>query len=420
MNSVITTPTTSSDRAEILDVLRGFAILGIFMANIAVFSGYVFLDPSQKATLITYRFDRWIDYVYLALVHGKFYSLFSLLFGIGFSILITRNHFRSNSFRVFYRRLIILVVFGLLHSFFLWDGDILLLYALIAFLLPVFTKTTDRTLLVAAALLLISPIFIDLLKLTFAFMPGKPLIDIGLSLDKQNGIPQDQSVAYYLFQSNAGYSEVLNWNEAGFFYRYGTLLNNNRIPKVLAIFILGFYVGKKSIHVQLAENKTLLESIRLHGFLLGIPFGIALAFFETDKYVLPNDSIGILDTITYFLSVVPLCLAYASSFCLLWLKPSGERILRIIAPAGRMALTNYIMQSLIGILLFYNVGFGLGLKFGPSVSIPIAITIYVLQVIFSNFWLRHFNFGPLEWIWRQFTYGKQLPLRKSASIPQSL
>jgi len=249
-------------------------------------------------------------------------------------------------------------------------------------------------------------------------MPGKNLMEIGLYVDKQNGIPQDQSVAYYLFQPDAGYDEVLKWNEAGFFYRYSRLFNNNRIPKVLAIFILGFYAGKKLMHVQLTENKTLLESIRLYGFTLGIPFSIALAFFETDKYVLPNDSIGMLDTIAYFLSVVPLCLAYAASFCLLWLKPSGQRILRIIAPAGRMALTNYIMQSMIGILLFYNVGFGLGLKFGPVMLIPMATVIYILQVIFSSFWLRHFHFGPLEWIWRQLTYGKQLPLRKSTSTQQ--
>ncbi|HYF67245.1 MAG TPA: hypothetical protein VD884_03875, partial [Ohtaekwangia sp.] len=157
MNPIITIPTMSSDRAEILDVLRGFAILGIFIANISVFSGYVFLDASQKAALITYPFDGWVNYAYLALVHGKFYSLFSLLFGIGFSILITRNRVLAhNSFRLFYRRLFILLVFGVLHSFFLWDGDILLLYAMIGFLLPAFSKATDRTLLIAAGVLLIS------------------------------------------------------------------------------------------------------------------------------------------------------------------------------------------------------------------------------------------------------------------------
>src|SRR5690606_28346063 len=109
--------------------------------------------------------------------------------------------------------------------------------------LPLFNKANDKTLLIAVVLLLLSPILIDFMKLHFDFMSGKKLVELGQAIDKSNGIPLDQSVVFYLFQKDAGYDEVLNWNEGGFFYRYAMLLNNNRIPKVLAIFILGFYAG---------------------------------------------------------------------------------------------------------------------------------------------------------------------------------
>jgi uncharacterized protein len=131
-----------------------------------------------------------------------------------------------------------------------------------------------------------------------------------------------------------------------------------------------------------------------------------------DRKSIPFDKLGLLDTFFYAISVVPLSLAYTSSICLLWIKTNGQSWLRKLAPVGRMALTNYIMQTILSIFIYYNLGLGLGTKFGPVLSFPIAIGIYLLQVIYSNIWFRHFQYGPLEWIWRQLTYGKRLPLKK--------
>ncbi len=106
-------------------------------------------------------------------------------------------------------------------------------------------------------------------------------------------------------------------------------------------------------------------------------------------------------------------LAYVSGICLLWLRSDGASKWKILAPVGRMALTNYLMQTILGIVIFYGVGFGLGGNIGPALFLPIGLTIYSFQVIYSNWWFRYFNYGPLEWVWRQLTYGKRLSILKT-------
>ena len=120
---------------------------------------------------------------------------------------------------------------------------------------------------------------------------------------------------------------------------------------------------------------------------------------------------GMFDAVTYAISVVPLSLAYVATFCLYWKKKPVSK-LRFLAPVGRMALTNYIMQTVLCIIIFYGVGYGFGGDIGPSVFWPIALGIYILQIIYSNFWFRYFLYGPLEWIWRWLTYGKLLKMLK--------
>ncbi len=130
-----------------------------------------------------------------------------------------------------------------------------------------------------------------------------------------------------------------------------------------------------------------------------------------DDIYLPKP-FGLADTLFYALSVIPLSLAYTTSICLLWLRLEWQSRLKILAPVGRMALTNYILQTVAGICIYYGIGLGLGAKTGPSVFLPIAIGVYSLQVIYSNIWFRYFRFGPLEWMWRMLTYGKLLKIIK--------
>ena len=305
----------------------------------------------------------------------------------------------------------ILLLIGAAHLYFLWEGDILLLYALVGLLLPLFRKCADKTLLVWAVVLILSPILIDLVKVLLNARTGSFLQSIAISIDKSTGVPIDDGYRQYLYNEGSGWQEWRNWQQSGFFWRYSDLIESNRIPKVLGMFLLGFYAGRKMIYANLDNYIPLLKRIRKWGFIIGIPLSIALAYFEIDEKSVPN-ILGLVETIFYAFSVVPLSLAYTATICLYWIKKKEKSKLKILEPVGRMALTNYLMQTVLGIIIFYGVGFGLGGNKGPVIFWPIALGIYLFQILCSNFWFKYFNYGPVEWIWRQLTYWKKLPLKK--------
>jgi uncharacterized protein len=177
------------------------------------------------------------------------------------------------------------------------------------------------------------------------------------------------------------------------------------------MFLLGFYAGRKMIYANLENYVSFFKKLRRWGFFVGIPSAIASTYFGIFQKGLPNP-MGLGHTFFYASSVVPLCLAYTSVICLHWIKRNGNSKLKVLAPVGRMALTNYLMQTIFGVTLYYGVGFGFGGDIGPAVFVPIGLGIYVLQIIYSNLWFRYFTYGPMEWIWRQLTYWKRLPMRK--------
>ncbi len=408
MNS---SPIKTSERATILDVLRGFALLGVFMDNIFGFSGWGYQTQATRESFATWPADGILGLLELTFVKGKFYSLFSLLFGIGFSIILVRNEQKGNNpLSIFYRRLFILALFGLAHCLLLWEGDILLLYALIGCLLPLFRKCSDRSLLIWAVVLVLSPILIDALKVIFHFKTGDFLEQIAMKIDARNGVPANDEWRQWLFRPGSGWEEWRDWQSSGIFYRYGYIIESNRIPKVLGLFLLGFWAGRKMIFANLSNYTTMLKKVRKWGVIIGLPMNILMALSEID--VIPDRG-GLLNTVTYALGVVPLSMAYVSWICLYWVKRDQQTRWKWLAPMGRMALTNYLMQTMLGILIFYGIGFGFGGNIGPVKFVPIALTIYSLQVLYSNLWFRYFNFGPFEWIWRQLTYGKRLPITRN-------
>ena len=402
----------TTDRSQILDVLRSFALLGICAANYAVFSMFVFQSAPHRASLPTAGIDHWLGYFHFALISGKFYSLFSLLFGIGFSIILLRNQKEGrNPLPLFYRRLFFLLVIGLAHALFLWDGDILVLYALLGMLLPFFRNLPDRALIILWIALIFSPLLFDAVKV---ITEGKwnlsnLLRPKAISMDAKIGITEKNFSDWLLV--NNEYKDVLNWNQSGFFWRWEMLLGSNRLPKVLGMFLLGLYVGRNLIYARLEENRSLFKKVQKWALIIGLPTSIAFAYFEFDGKHLPS-MLGLVDTLFYALSVVPMSLFYASTICLLWLKPVWQKRLALLAPAGRMALTNYLVQTFVGIFIFYGIGLGFGTKWGPSYFIPVSIALYILQVYYSWIWFMYFKYGPVEWIWRQLTYGKFLKLRK--------
>ncbi|MBC7866512.1 MAG: DUF418 domain-containing protein [Gloeobacteraceae cyanobacterium ES-bin-316] len=414
MNQEQPIPIHLSERADILDVLRGFAILGIFLDNLFGFSGYGFFTMEQREALPTFYADGLLGVLELAFVHGKFYSLFSLLFGIGFSIILMRNEQKGvNPLKIFYRRLFILLLIGASHLYFLWEGDILLLYALVGFVLPLFRKCADKTLLLWAIACIVSPILIDIVKVLLNIHTGGFLQDIAEGINNKTGLPNNDTFAQYLYKDGSGWQEWRNWQASAWAYRYSYIIESNRIPKVLGMFLFGLYAGRKMMYANLLQYNFLFRKLRKWGFMIGIPGSIAMAFFEIDGKAVPN-MLGLVDTVFYAVSVVPLSLAYVSAICLFWIRTAGNNKWKLLAPVGQMALTNYLMQTVLGISIFYGVGLGLGGKIGPALFFPIGLAIYAAQIAYSNWWFKYFYYGPVEWIWRQLTYGKRLKILKSS------
>lgn len=399
-------PVRTSERFAILDVLRGFALLGICMANFPEFSLYNFLPPEVTSGMRSALPDyvtRWLLYVW---VDGKFYTLFSLLFGIGFSIII-RNAERkgANGFRIFYRRMTLLLLIGFIHLMLIWSGDILMLYALLGLLLPLFRRVSDRAVLRWAAFFLLLPIFIDLVcELTHTNL-ALPFVRWQEMYCARYGITE-ANFAYWLHDA-ADYGTVFEFLVQGAFVRMQEFVSGNRYFKVLGLFLIGFYIGRNRIYADLEGRRAQLLKVFRYCMAVGLPGSLLYAWSAMGHHPLGLT----LHSVFYLVGVYPLGFAYAAGLALLYGRTRGGRPWLWLASTGRMALTNYIGQSVIGVLLFYGIGAGLGTTLGLWQTEGVVLAVFLFQMIFSVCWMRAFWFGPLEWGWRMLTYGKWLAIR---------
>jgi len=349
------------------------------------------------------------------LIDGKFYSLFSLLFGIGFTIQMRRAEAAGDpELRRFRRRLWILFAIGLVHLCLVWRGDILAFYALVGFLLIRFRHVSDRKLLRWVAALLVIPVIAYLpywalgggMKAVFvtpAVLFWAPAMLVGKAVGLAPMAAPDLV--------HGGWRAFGQELATGPFMRYAALLFEWRLCKVLAMFLLGLWAGRRRLWEDLDAARPLLRRVALWGLGIGLPANLAMAAIgSADDYYLGNTR-GLIHTILYALGVTPLGLGYASLFGLAWTSARGRAVLGVLAPVGRMALTSYLTQSIIGIVLFYDIGFGLGGRVGPALLWPLAAVILAAQTAFSTVWLRRYRFGPAEWVWRSLTYRAHQPMR---------
>ncbi|MCE7039100.1 DUF418 domain-containing protein [Dyadobacter sp. CY312] len=398
-------PTSVSERQSLLDILRGFALLGVLLANMVSHSGYFFISKSGQEALGTLEVDHYVEWVEHFLIDGKFYSLFSLLFGIGFALQMKRAsasdvHFTSR----FRRRLFIMFVIGLLHAVLLFVGDILTVYALTGFVLILFRNAPDKILLRSAIILFLLPV------LQYAVFWGINLINPSPPVVEEG--PRFLDEVIRVFQTGS-YLEIIQMNTGGLIMgRYPDLFFTGRFFKVLAMFLIGFYVAKNMIHSNLGENRRLFRRVMIWGAVIGIPCNLVLAMMMTTEAYYNLEPTGIIQSLVYAFGVPALALCYASIFALLYQNPEWKTKLMIFAPVGQLALTNYLMQSLLCAIIFMSYGFGMEAKIGPARLSLIALGIYVFQIVYSHLWIKAFHFGPMEWLWRSLTYKKRQPFRK--------
>jgi len=396
--TVLSGPTDVRERHLILDVLRGVALLGIALANFPEFSLWTFLSGSEQAAMPTAETDRIVRFLQYLLVDGKFYTIFSLLFGIGFSLILVR-HGR----RLFIRRMLLLVGIGFLHLMFIWSGDILLLYAIGGLLLALFTSITDKTLLTTAIALILIPVGLDGLTEFCGFDFAAPFYEAWWNSATEQGI-NESNFATWLLDADS-YEEMFAFLIQGAHERIWEFVSGHRLPKVLGLFILGYLAGKHRLYARLKELP--LKQTYYTSLLLGFPSSLCYAWSATHDHPWGLT----VHSLLYAISVIPMASVYITAVCLLCLRHADAKIFRWMAAPGRMALTNYISQSLIGVGLFYGIGLGLGTSFGLVYIEITALVVFAFQIICSCLWLRQFRFGPLEWLWRIFTYGRYFTLR---------
>jgi len=402
-----TVKTSSVQRHVILDSLRGLALLGICLANFSEFSLYSFLNNDTQQAMPTAGIDTVVKYLQYIFVDGKFYTIFSLLFGIGFSIILTNAAKNNrNGIKIFYRRMSVLLLIGLFHLICLWAGDILVLYAFAGFFLRLFIRVSGRKLITWAVVLLLIPVAIDAGVEFLGWVPAAPAIAATQYFHGQFGITEE-NFPVWLAESQT-YLDVLKFNLAGSFIRMQEFIEGNRLFKVLGLFLLGLYIGKNGIYANPEGYKGLLKKIMKYGFMIGFPMTLLYAWSAMNGRPW---GLTIHSTI-YAVSVVPFALFYISVICLWYIKNKEHKIFRVFAAPGRMALTNYLMQSVFGMVIFYGIGFQLGARTGLVYVELIATAVFCIQIIYSYLWLNYFRYGPLEWIWRMVTYGKRLGLVK--------
>lgn len=390
-------PVGLSERIQFIDVLRGMALFGILAANMRAFFAPIdvydrigLLFPSHADILA----QGFID----AFIQGKFISIFSFLFGMGFAIQMSRAEARGARFMGFYpRRLLALALFGLIHGMLIWAGDILLTYSLSGAILLLFRKRQQKTLLWWAGSLFALPIVVSTTFLTLYFSRfRRPWM-----VPK----PPDVSKYYAVIQiyAHGSVRQILaqNWVEW-----------KHELPTTLfgiyaaGLFLLGMWVWRAGIVQRLDEYKPVLR--RVCAWCL--PVGAALSlYFAIVKAVIPPGHVSLW---AWFAGLVwlpgshILAAGYMSGIALIFLNENWRARLLPFAAVGRMALTNYLMQSVLCTLFFYHYTTGLYGRIGPALGLVPTVVLYSAQVAFSNWWLRRYRFGPMEWLWRGLTYGK--------------
>lgn len=404
----VAAPTGAKERFVVLDALRGLALLGIVLANFPEFGLWTFLLPAEQGAMPTAGVDRAVRFLSYMLVDGKFYTIFSMLFGIGFALILS-HHGR----RLFVRRMLVLAVIGALHLLFIWSGDILLLYAIGGLLLSLLTNLSDRTLLWTALALIILPVGLDALTEFGGVDFAAPFYAAWWHEAGSQGITEENFAAWLRDAEN--YPQMFAFLRQGALERVWEFVGGHRLPKVLGLFILGYLVGKNRLFARLGELP--LARLLRRVFFPSLLLSALYAWSSTHSHPW---GLTVHSTL-YAVSVIPLAFCYVAAFCRAFLSVSAHQkgaastngLFALLASPGRMALTSYIGQSFAGIVLFYGIGFGLGTRLGLVYIELIACGVFLLQVVVSRFWLRFFRFGPLEWLWRMLTYGRYFSIRET-------
>ncbi len=405
-------PVTRAERIEVLDILRGWAIFGVLLVNMTYDQDWsdlfdkLWSGPVNQGVLVVIQ----------VLFKDKFYTLLSFLFGLGFSIQMGRAESRGLSFLPFYaRKLLGLLVIGLLHRLF-YMGDVLMIYAELGFVLLLFRNMAPRKLLAAAVLcLLASNAFFGVRDARREWRRLDPRTARQALLDDARDAMEERAFwaegaipvrSRGSFLQNAALNAriVWRWDSSLSYYMY-------HLGGAFPLFLLGLYAGRRRIFQNLEAHLDLVRRIFWWGLGLGVVcLPVYLAAERASALAWPLVSLPLANLLEGIGSP-GLASFYAAAIVLLAQRDVWKRRFAPLAAVGRMALTNYLCQTVLHVGLFYGYGLGFYGRLGPVALTGIAFAFFPVQVLSSQWWLRRFRFGPVEWVWRSFTYGVLQPMR---------
>jgi uncharacterized protein len=387
-------PLQESKRIVSIDILRGLAILGIFLVNMPSFhSPLLYIDGAERWAGgwdgILYRFS---DIV----AQASFYPLFAFLFGFGAIILAVRSEEKGISFPLLYmKRLSFLLILGCIHAFFIWHGDILINYAVFGFALLFFYKMKGRNLILLGSVCYVLP---------FAIL-GSLFLIMGIFDSEGMAITTDSAMmkqSLEVYQSGT-FTELMSQRAVDWY-----MVNNpfNAIILFLSIFpffLMGAGVAKRGFLQNPTQYKRQLKAISIVSLLLGM--SIKMLPYVT---VYHFGTIFVQD----YLGGPLLTIFYITAITLLAERAGASRLLHPLSYIGRMSMSNYLFQSMVCTGIFYSYGLGLYGSVSYTTGFVFLIALFCLQILLSLLWMGLYKYGPVEYIWRFFTYGKKPVMRR--------
>ena len=398
------TPVTGSERFVSLDLIRGIAILGILIMNIQSFGNLFasYFNPTVNGDFSGINQVTWfITHIFF---EQKFYTIFSMLFGAGIIVMAEKATGKGiSAAKYHYRRSILLIMFGLLHGYLIWYGDILNIYGLFALIVFLFWKKTPRFLIILGSILIL--LLSLFMLLGYVSMPEEDAAQMQALF-----IPDTEVVAKEIAAYRGSWSESLTQRIEAMAQMFSFI--GFGIFRITGCMLIGMAFYKLGI---LSAQRSSQFYKKLIYFCL-IP-GLAMAIYSA--YSL-NES-GFVDAKTVqmklaqynYLGSMLMAIGYIGLFNLFYLSDGFKQLKTRLQAVGQMAFTNYITQSVICTGIFYGFGFGLFSSLTRFEMILVAIGVLALQLIWSQWWLSKFKFGPLEWLWRSLTYFKPQPMKRS-------
>lgn len=418
-------PTRAGDRIEVLDVIRGYALWGVLLINMMNFGALQVDLWTDRTNHFTYWAQRFF-------FEQKSWRLFSFMFGLGFAIQMIRADDRGVRFiTVYTRRLAVLFGIGMLHSFVY--GSILVPYAVLGFVLMFFRNASPRALLVWVVVLLMSwPVDQHVTRVWNRSHPPDPELatETRQRDAAENEVDRDLGQAGRrayangtLFEFVAAKRRVVT-GEATAFLTWNSYRGSESNVGFFAMFLLGLYAGRRRIFQHLERHQRFVRKVMWWG--LGLGLAASLSDWIIRDFVCQVDAIWregpclneLHPAVTFGRAVVwsfgasAFSFFYAALIAVLFERPRWRRILAPLGAVGRTALTNYVLQTILFSLVFAGFGFGQQARLGSAPVFAIAALIYAIELPFSVWWLKHFQFGPLEWLWRTLTYMRLQPMRR--------